>query len=547
MIKKINSIFLSLFTVIALLSCFALPVCAAGSSSTTLSLSPKKNSYSVGETFSLTVNCSASGDTFNSIIITLTFDGSVVKCIDSLSPNGSVKTDKVIWTDTPWVDETDVSYKKTFTFQTLKEGSCYFNCSASPASASTAKQYPSAAGWTIKVENPVSTPEPTPTPATPSSNANLASLKVSGATLSPNFASNKTSYSATVPYTTSKVTISAGVADAGATVVGAGTIDLQVGENKRTLTVTAASGAKKSYNITITRLAEEAVAPETPATEPENDPLSVIADGVAKKIMQDISSMPVPEGFAQTTVAFDDIEVGALIEGGNKYTLFYISNEDGTDPDLYYKNSSGDYVRLLYITVNGKFYIIEEPGNGYPPSGWKSGQLKLSNGSAFAFVSNDERLADFYVIYCYADGVSQFYRYDSLQGSIQRSPDFALSSEAAKATTVKDENTFTRLLSGIKSISPIGIAVLCLAVLLAVGITVLAIFILKGSASHSNGEEQAESPDDNDNTAPALSIKSDTEDCIHTEAELDMSLFEPETEQFSEDTKAELYETQAED
>lgn len=542
MIKKINSIFLSLFTVIALLSCFALPVCAAGSSSTTLSLSPKKNSYSVGETFSLTLNSSASGDTFFGIDASLTFDSSVVKCTDAAG--GTLSSGKVKFI-VEFSGETSVGFSKTLTFQTLKEGSCYFNCSASIAS--TTAKYPSAAGWTIKVETPVSTPEPTPTPATPSSNANLASLKVSGAALSPKFASNKTSYSATVPYTTSKVTISAGVADAGATVVGAGTIDLQVGENKRTLTVTAASGAKKSYNITITRLAEEVVAPETPATEPENDPLSVIADGVAKKIMQDISSMPIPEGFTQTTVAFDDIEVGALIEGGNKYTLFYISNEDGTDPDLYYKNSGGDYVRLLYITVNCKFYIIEEPGNGYPPSGWKSGQLKLSNGSAFAFVSNDERLADFYVIYCYADGVSQFYRYDSLQASIQRSPDFALSSKAAKTITAKDENTFTRLLNGIKSISPIGIAVLCLAVLLAVGITVLAIFILKGSASHSNDEEQAESPDDNDNTAPALSIKSDTEDCIHTEAELDMSLFEPETEQFPEDTKAELYETQAED
>lgn len=535
MFKRLNSVLLSIFSVVIMLGSFSVPAAAAAKAS--LSLNPKKNSYSVGETFSITVGCSATGDTFFGIKASLTFDESVVKCTNAAG--GTSFAGKINFVD-PLSGETSINHTKTLTFQTLKEGSCYFNYSAIPAS--TKEKYSSSAGWTIKVANPAPDPTPTPTPVTPSSNANLASLKVSGATLSPRFASNKTDYSASVPYTTSKVTITAGVADAGATVVGAGTIDLKVGENKRTLTVTAASGAKKSYNITITRLAEDAAAPVTPPSEPKDDPLSVSAEGTTKKIMQDITSMTVPAGFSQTTVKFDDIDVGALTEAGGKYTLFYISNDDGTDPDLYYKNSNGEYIRLCYLTVNNKFYIIEEPGNGYPPSGWRSGALKLPNGSAFAFVSEDERLSDFYVIYCYTDGGSQFYRYDSLQGSIQRSPDFALTSEVDKKLTADSGNLFTKLKNKFKNMSPIGAAVIALAVLLTAGITVLAIFVVKRTVENNKRADQHSGIAPNNAFSAQLNGYSSGDDHIHTQMDIDMDLLDPEINEVSDDKEEALFE-----
>ncbi len=96
------------------------------------------------------------------------------------------------------------------------------------------------------------------------SNANLSSLALSSGTLSPVFASGTTSYTATVANSVTSVTVTAATADANATMTvngsatasgaASGSINLNVGENVITTTVTAEDGATtKSYTATITR------------------------------------------------------------------------------------------------------------------------------------------------------------------------------------------------------------------------------------------------------------------------------------------------------
>ena len=91
----------------------------------------------------------------------------------------------------------------------------------------------------------------------PSSNANLASIKLSNGSLSPAFNSNTTTYNVTVKYGIDSINITGSVADGGATYAGGGTFALQVGDNQRVLTVTAADGTKKSYTINIKRMTEQ--------------------------------------------------------------------------------------------------------------------------------------------------------------------------------------------------------------------------------------------------------------------------------------------------
>ncbi|MCR3922357.1 MAG: cadherin-like beta sandwich domain-containing protein [Firmicutes bacterium] len=86
-----------------------------------------------------------------------------------------------------------------------------------------------------------------------SQNANVSALTITNATLSPSFSSSRTSYTATVPYTVKSVSISATKADAGAKVSVSGGKSLKVGKNTASIKVTAASGATKTYTITITR------------------------------------------------------------------------------------------------------------------------------------------------------------------------------------------------------------------------------------------------------------------------------------------------------
>ena len=88
--------------------------------------------------------------------------------------------------------------------------------------------------------------------AAPSSNCAISSLTCSNATLSPEFSSSTSYYTATVPYDVTELNLSWKTADSGARVSVSGN-SLVVGENTVTVTCTAPSGAQKHYVITVTR------------------------------------------------------------------------------------------------------------------------------------------------------------------------------------------------------------------------------------------------------------------------------------------------------
>jgi predicted secreted protein len=85
-----------------------------------------------------------------------------------------------------------------------------------------------------------------------STNSFLQSLTVSNATLSPAFNKNTTSYTTTVPYSVSKLNISAVAEDSKATVA-VNNPNLAVGSNDISIVVTAENGTKKTYTIKVTR------------------------------------------------------------------------------------------------------------------------------------------------------------------------------------------------------------------------------------------------------------------------------------------------------
>ena len=86
----------------------------------------------------------------------------------------------------------------------------------------------------------------------PSNNCAISSLTCSNATLSPEFSSSNTAYTATVPYDVTELKLDWRTADSGARVSVSGN-SLVVGENTVTVTCTAPSGAQRYYVITVTR------------------------------------------------------------------------------------------------------------------------------------------------------------------------------------------------------------------------------------------------------------------------------------------------------
>ncbi|WP_282936883.1 cadherin-like beta sandwich domain-containing protein [Paenibacillus sp. RC67] len=97
-----------------------------------------------------------------------------------------------------------------------------------------------------------------------SSNADLSSLTLSNAILSPAFASGTTAYTSSVASGVSSITVTASVYDKNATMTvngnsvtsgqASGPINLQVGSNPITIVVTAQDGLTKTYSVTVNRL-----------------------------------------------------------------------------------------------------------------------------------------------------------------------------------------------------------------------------------------------------------------------------------------------------
>lgn len=118
----------------------------------------------------------------------------------------------------------------------------------------------------------------------PSTNANLSSLTIEGATLSPKFSPTVTDYIAYVPYETSSVTLSGEMADEKAKgVSGIGAVKLSATESETAITVTGTAEDGKStqtYTIHVLRMpAYTGIIPTVevidPATIPVVPPLEI--------------------------------------------------------------------------------------------------------------------------------------------------------------------------------------------------------------------------------------------------------------------------------
>ena len=109
--------------------------------------------------------------------------------------------------------------------------------------------------------------------------ATLRSLTLSGATLSPSFSSNRTSYTASVANSVSSITITAAPAVSGsearignADATSGHRVSLSVGSNTIRVVVTAQDGTQKTYRITVTRAGRSTAGGGGGGTPPRRDP-----------------------------------------------------------------------------------------------------------------------------------------------------------------------------------------------------------------------------------------------------------------------------------
>lgn len=336
----------------------------------------------------------------------------------------------------------------------------------------------------------------------PSSNANLASIKLSNGALSPAFNPNTTKYDVTVKYSVDSITITGAIADGGATYTGGGTFDLEVGNNSRVLTVTAADGTKKSYTINIKRMTEQETADAEQAARDAN-PLLVIIDGVDYTIVNDLENVEIPAGFTQATATRKESEITVLNDAAGKYQLCYLVDANGEDGAFYSRDSEDNFTKLAYINANGVMYIIEKLNiDKETPAGFTQTTYTINGVEVEMVAYEDENLSDFCIFNCFVAGATEntMYRYDTVEGTMQRAVDFDTALIAATTDAPVEQPEDTGKLAWFTKMNNTGKAVFFIIVLAAVILVAVAIILIVKIASSGKEDynENYSSHSDND-------------------------------------------------
>ena len=320
-----------------------------------------------------------------------------------------------------------------------------------------------------------------------SSNASLGSLVISAGTLSPEFSAATKDYTATVDYSCSSLAVTANPADSKASVTSVtGNDSLEVGENSVSVVVTAEDGSTSTYNIVVTRRAEDD--PEN--ADKQDNWKKFDINGTEWTMVNDIPEDVVPEGFEHSKTVIDGLEYNTLHGTFGDITLVYLQSESGNGLFVYdaAQNAAYEYVR---INSESHFIVVLLPKVDDVPEGYNEVSLSIEGkGVATAYQTKaektDDQTKDFYLVYAINDnGESGWYTYDSVDGTYMRT-------ELSTPTVAQEEN------DAVKSELVPGIAnkYLVLAAILVLIIIILALLLLvvivknkKRTANEENDEE----------------------------------------------------------
>ena len=248
-----------------------------------------------------------------------------------------------------------------------------------------------------------------------SSNASLGSLVISAGTLSPEFSAATKDYTATVDYSCSSLAVTANPADSKASVTSVtGNDSLEVGENTVSVVVTAEDGSTSTYNIVVTRRAEDD--PEN--ADKQDNWKKFDINGTEWTMVNDIPEDVVPEGFEHSKTVIDGLEYNTLHGTFGDITLVYLQSESGNGLFVYdaAQNAAYEFVR---INSASHFIVVLLPKVDDVPEGYNEISLSIEGkGVATAYQTKvektDDQTKDFYLVYAMNDnGESRWHIYEN--------------------------------------------------------------------------------------------------------------------------------------
>ena len=373
-----------------------------------------------------------------------------------------------------------------------------------------------------------------------SSNASLGSLVISAGTLSPEFSAATKDYTATVDYSCSSLAVTANPADSKASVTSVtGNDSLEVGENMVSVVVTAEDGSTSTYNIVVTRRAEDD--PEN--ADKQDNWKKFDINGTEWTMVNDIPEDVVPEGFEHSKTVIDGLEYNTLHGTFGDITLVYLQSESGNGLFVYdaAQNAAYEFVR---INSESHFIVVLLPKVDDVPEGYNEVSLSIEGkGVATAYQTKAEKshdqTKDFYLVYAINDnGESGWYTYDSVDGTYMRT-------ELGTPTVAQEENDTTKseLVPGIAN------KYLVLAAILVLIIIILLLLLMVSAVKNRKYKamDYYDDDDDVDDAAEDVSNEALKETTDETADEIADELEEEVTEEPLDEVAEEAAEETAED
>lgn len=243
-----------------------------------------------------------------------------------------------------------------------------------------------------------------------SSDATIASLKIRGATITPEFNPNITDYSCSVERSVTEVQVNVIASNLWAAVIIDGNQHLSKGENIVSINVTAQDGSSHMrYTVHV----------EQRESDVPSDASLVDLDGNTYTFLDAPNDVSIPEGFTQTTRYINGYNVPVYVREGVTSILLYLF--DGTQsPGFYFYNSSAKTVRryepeITIIETSSILKVTEVPSGvvipeEFAPESFDTGLMVLSG------YSNKD--GDFIVYLSDENGNNDFYYYDKTDGSV---------------------------------------------------------------------------------------------------------------------------------
>lgn len=403
------------------IGCMAILFCLLGISQSVsaaearVSIALSQSNLRIGDTVAVTVRISTDG-LIGSYSMAVTYNDTVLEYAGGAG-NGGGGTVLI----SGFASGTETTLSATLNFKAISNGSCTITTSGgSVYNWQEEEQTISYAGATVTVSAPQASASTeggaagTTEALKGSGDNSLKSLEISPGTLTPEFQPGTTTYSVQLPEDTTSIVVSAVPNDSKATVAVSHNNDLEPGQNKTYIVVTAENGTQKTYVLNIVCGEAEDTNEAEAQTVMVNDREYTIAS------LKQLEGVSAPEGFTSGEAEYADIKIPVYFSPNHKLQLVYLLDAEKQGGWYIYTPEQESFVPYIEETnAANRYVILTSAENMTIPEGYQKTELDLNGNRITAYVRNgDDQIVLLYAMNL--NGEAGFYFYDMTEGTYQR-------------------------------------------------------------------------------------------------------------------------------